>query len=263
MQDMIEEWKAIPGFEGFYEVSNKHRVRSLGRLTDHGRHGIRHPWLHKRVIQPKILKTSINNGYIVAYLCNEGRGRKAKMFYVEKAVLQLFPETIEKFESLPGEEWANVVRYEGLYCVSSFGRILSLDRVINDGQGKNRYIRSRVRVAGVESNGYPKIELAKDGGTRTMLVHRLVAEAFIPNPLGLKVVHHKDEDKRNCRSDNLEWTTNTANVTDWFDRRRVVVSADTIETIGAALAAGKSPAEILAALPKRRRKSKAEDSGGH
>ncbi len=245
--DDLERWLPIPGHEGKYEVSNQYRVRSLGRVTIHGQHGV------SRTLQPKLLKTSVNNGYLVAYLCRDG-SRKARMFYVEKAVLLLFPNLINP-DSLPGEEWRDIRGYEGLYQVSNLGRIFSVDRIIDDGQGKNRYIRSRIRVPGSESNGYPKVELAKEGINTTALLHRLVAEAFVPNPLNLPFVHHIDENKTNPKSDNLEWVTRAANVQDWFDRRRVVVSTDTINTIADALASGKSPAEILASLPRRRKKS--------
>lgn len=235
-----EQWMPIPGLSG-YEISNQRRVRRLSRQCPPSR---RYPG--GRIVATRIVSTSINNGYLVAY--PEGR-----IFYVEKSVLQLFPEMIPTLESLPGEEWKNIPRYEGVYQISNFGRVLSLPRIINDGQGKNRYVRARVRENGSDAGGYPKVELAKNGEVETLLIHRLVAIAFVPNPLNLPVVHHKDEDRLNSRADNLEWVTNEGNIRDWFDRRRVVISTDTIKRVLSASAAGKTPAEILASLPRKRK----------
>lgn len=233
-----EAWKPVPGFEDFYELSNRGRVRTKARKITDGRYR-----------KARMLKLSTVNGYLVVHLCPVGRvGEK---LYVERAVFELFPETREAPPDLPGEEWKDIRGYEGFYRVSNFGRILSLDRLTR----KRRFIRSRVREHGSDGGGYPKVELARDGRIETALIHRLVADAFVPNPLNLPVVHHRDENRLNSRADNLEWVTNKANVQDWFDRRRVVISADTIEAIAAAVAAGKTPDEILATLP-RKRKSK-------
>ncbi len=60
--------------------------------------------------------------------------------------------------------------------------------------------------------GYLAVWLCKDGNTKRMYVHRLVAEAFISNPLGLETVNHRDEDKTNNAASNLEWLTVADNV---------------------------------------------------
>lgn len=238
-----ERWITIPGHE-IYEVSNKNRVRRKPRITPPSRR-------HKtgRKIPAKLLAVSVNNGYLVAYL------EKGRVFYIEKAVFQLFP-TEQPIPTLEGEEWRDIAGYEGLYKISNFGRVYSLPRVIDDGRGRNRFIRPRIRESFPDAGGYPQVEFAKNGGIKTILVHRLVAAAFVPNPLNLPFVHHKDENKLNYRPENLEWTTPAGNVRDWFDRRRVVIGTDTIETIAAALATGKSPAEILASLPRKRKPRK-------
>jgi NUMOD4 motif/HNH endonuclease len=240
-----ERWTSIPGYDGIYEFSNLGRIYRISRLGADG-----------RTVRSRILKTSINNGRLVAYLPILGK-KKGRAFYIEKAILVLFQEKDSGPESLPGEEWKDIEGYEGLYQISNLGRILSLGRIIDDGHGRNRYIRARVRENGSDASGYPKVELARSGETKTVLVHRLVAAAFVPNPLGLPVVHHKDENRLNGRADNLEWITTEGNIQDWFDRRRVVVSTDTIERVLAAAASGKTPAEILASLPKKRKMRKA------
>lgn len=238
-----EIWLAVPGFEERYEFSNKYRVRRLARDTNHGRGEF------TRKIAAKFLSVSNNNGYLVAYLPLQGLRNKAKKFYVEAAVETNFgiePKILDVV-SEPGEEWKPIAGYEGIYEISNIGRVKSIGWYVN-GERK-RYARASIRVNGSTTNSYPKVELAKGGKIKTMLIHRLVAEAFVPNPLGLDVVHHKDEDKTNPRFENLEWTTRGGNVQDWFQRRQVAVGLDTIAFIEQALKAGKSHTEILSLLP--------------
>ena len=91
------------------------------------------------------------------------------------------------------EIWKDCKGYEGLYQVSNLGRIWSIKR--------QRYLKG----CG-DKDGYLRVNLtAKNGKVKTERIHRLVAIAFIPNPLGLPVVNHKDENKQNNAVDNLEW----------------------------------------------------------
>lgn len=95
------------------------------------------------------------------------------------------------------EIWKDVVGYEGLYQVSNLGNIKSLNWR-NTGISKNLWLKPH-------NKGYLQVELAKNGVKRTYVVHRLVAEAFIPNPLLLPQINHKDEVKTNNSVSNLEW----------------------------------------------------------
>lgn len=71
-----------------------------------------------------------------------------------------------------------------------------------------RLLRGRVNL-----NGYRIIELVSDDGyPKQLLLHRLVAQTFIPNPQGLPFVNHKDENPLNCSADNLEWCTPKYNI---------------------------------------------------
>ena len=102
------------------------------------------------------------------------------------------------------EVWKDVPGYEGLYEVSNLGRVRSLNYQ-NTG-------KSNIRIPFTAKNGYMSIRLSKDNKTRGFYIHRLVALVFVDNPNGWTEVNHKDEDKTNNRSDNLEWCTRKYNM---------------------------------------------------
>ena len=99
------------------------------------------------------------------------------------------------------EVWRPVVGYEGLYEVSSYGRVRSVDKCDTMG----RFRRGKILKLLECSNGYLMIGLHKNGISKKCLVHRLVAESFIERTDCLYEVNHKDEDKKNNSIDNLEW----------------------------------------------------------
>lgn len=105
------------------------------------------------------------------------------------------------------EEWHDIVGYEGYYQVSSMGRVKSLERWIQDRFGMKAPYRipEKILKPVKAPNGYIAVHLAKDGKVYNGRVHRLVAEAFIPNPECLPAVNHKNEDKKDNCVENLEW----------------------------------------------------------
>lgn len=109
------------------------------------------------------------------------------------------------------EVWKDIEGYEGLYQVSNFGRVRSLDRYVNHPKGKVLK-KSKIISPGINKHNYKYVTLSKSNNKKTFRVHRLVAEAFIPNPLNLPCVNHKDEDKTNNHVDNLEWCTYEYNI---------------------------------------------------
>ena len=107
------------------------------------------------------------------------------------------------------EVWRPVVGWEGLYEVSSHGRVRSLDRMVEqpiaNGVIITRPYFSKILVQRLNMDGYHRVNLTKKGKRDTASVHQLVAEAFIPNPDNLPCINHKDEDKDNNHVENLEW----------------------------------------------------------
>lgn len=110
-------------------------------------------------------------------------------------------------------EWKPVKEYEGLYEVSENGEIRSCDRYINTDilHVKSRLIKGKIIRQNKKRAGYRTVDLCRDGKVKTTLVHRIVAEAFIPNPDGLRFVNHKDSNRENNAAGNLEWVTSSEN----------------------------------------------------
>ena len=103
------------------------------------------------------------------------------------------------------EIWKDIEGFEGLYQVSSLGRVKSLERTVRANTCGVRVLQERLLSVCKSSCGYYIVVLCKNGKHYTKLAHRLVAEAFIPNTRNLNEVNHKDENKLNNSLANLEW----------------------------------------------------------
>ena len=113
-------------------------------------------------------------------------------------------------KNLDGEIWKDVVGYEGLYQVSNIGRIKSLQKTFIGSLG--RPITYAVKIMKpVNNQGYKALTLRKNKIRKTLKIHRLVAQAFIPNPENKPDVNHKDLNRSNNHVDNLEWCTRSEN----------------------------------------------------
>lgn len=102
------------------------------------------------------------------------------------------------------EQWVNI--YNNLYSVSNLGRVKANARIIQTAAGPRKY-KERLLLPEVTADGYLRVALCNAGIKKRVFVHRLVAEAFLPNPDKLPVINHKDENPKNNCVENLEWCT--------------------------------------------------------
>ena len=92
----------------------------------------------------------------------------------------------------------DIRNYENMYAVTEDGRVWSYK--------SNKFLKQTLL-----NRGYLQVELYNNGVGKKFLIHRLVAEAYLPNPDNLPQVNHKDENKQNNSVENLEWCTEKEN----------------------------------------------------
>ena len=110
----------------------------------------------------------------------------------------------------------DIKNFEGYYQISNLRRVKSLDRnVIANKNGGIKILKGTLmkltRQKGRDEKGYMVVNLRKEGKNKVSFVHRLVAEAFIPNYDNKNTVNHIDGDKSNNNINNLEWSTYSEN----------------------------------------------------
>lgn len=107
------------------------------------------------------------------------------------------------------EVWKDVVGFEGLYKVSNLGNV----KRVGFFRGVNKaYLNGYILKPTDNGKGYLRVKLTKDNKSKRFMLHRIIAEAFIENPLKKRCVNHIDHNKKNNSIENLEWCTHSENV---------------------------------------------------
>ncbi len=109
------------------------------------------------------------------------------------------------------EIWKDIEEFKGYYQVSNLGRVKSIERKFFNGKGMQTQ-PEKIKDIQTQPNGYRYANLHKDGKNHTRRIHRLVAQAFIPNTESKPDVNHIDGDKANNVINNLEWATKKENI---------------------------------------------------
>ena len=115
------------------------------------------------------------------------------------------------FIIMESEIWKDVVGYEGLYQVSNLGRVKSYAHLVNCRGGGKRIQPSKMLTCCFDGKYY-HVTLFKNNVRKVCLVHRLVASAFVDNPLCKQQINHIDGNKKNNVASNLEWVTQRENI---------------------------------------------------
>lgn len=179
----------MPGYSQ-YEISNFGQVFRVGKTK-------RTP-----------VKVTKDKGYVYACLAN-------KQINIKHVLDQCFSEHLysdHSISDLEGEVWRDVVGWEASHEVSNFGRIRTKERTRAGKGGSESIVYAKIKETYVDGDGYERVSLYCNNETKLMGVHRIVAQAFVPNPENLPQVNHKNGNKVDNRPENLEWVSNTSNI---------------------------------------------------
>ena len=122
------------------------------------------------------------------------------------------------------EIWKDVIGYEEIYKVSNFGRVKVLEKnIVSNLKHNTGFYKKYEKILKQqnEKKGYKIVGLTKNMKQKGMLVHRLVAQAFIPNLENKRTVNHIDSNKQNNRVENLEWNTYKENIQHYHNTRDI------------------------------------------
>ena len=111
----------------------------------------------------------------------------------------------------PQEYWVPIPGYENYYEISNLANIRSINRSILTKSGYLKPEKERTLTQRISNKGYLTVTLSKNGQSNTKAVHRLLAQAFIPNPDNKPIINHRNGNKLDNAIDNLEWVTYSEN----------------------------------------------------
>ena len=106
----------------------------------------------------------------------------------------------------------DIVGYEGLYKIDTNGDIYSYDKIVKFYGGRNALRKGKKLKTRFDRYGYKRIQLRKDGISRTHSIHRLIAETYLKNIENKPQINHINGIKDDNRLENLEWCTNQENI---------------------------------------------------
>lgn len=104
------------------------------------------------------------------------------------------------------EIWKDIKGYEGYFKISNLGRVMAIERYVKQGNGM-RYCKERIVPHHLNPFGYPCVTLCKEKKSKEHSIHRLIMEAFVPNPENKPHIDHINTDKTDFRISNLRWVT--------------------------------------------------------
>lgn len=121
-----------------------------------------------------------------------------------------------EFNLQPGEVIKDITGYEGLFAITSLGRVISYPK------RQNGWLLTERKIT-IDNRGYYRVCIGRDSIKETLKVHRLVAQHFIENPNELPEVNHKDGNKLNNDVSNLEWETRKGNMRHAADNKLLAI----------------------------------------
>lgn len=216
----MSEWKSVPSFPTYQACSD-------GRIRNKRTGKVLKPSVHKDGLSVPAVSLVRDHVYVldVRYIIactflgvDINERPKPKLEYIDGNKFNNAASNIQirNSDSLEREEWRPIQGFETSYAISNFGRVKRLARIDkyirkDTGTEVERFVNELI-IKNRDGDEYYEVNLFEGSKSVYRSVHRLVAQAFIPNPDNLPQVNHINGDKHDNRAENLEWSTSKDNV---------------------------------------------------